>query len=207
MLFFPPITVLVVSAIFAAVLLNSSLPSYLAQVYIEPPHGESTDLRLSSLFTPEVNYWESEIINWSGKWNLDPNLIATVMQIESCGDPLAKSGAGAMGLFQVMPYHFISGEEPYDPQTNATRGLSYLSQAMAAGGGDPRLAMAGYNGGISNAAKIENLWSAETVRYVSWGHNIYSDTLRGFPHSETLDEWLNSGGINLCAQARQRLGL
>ena len=37
---------------------------------------------------------------------LDPDIIATIIQIESCGNPAARSTAGAQGLFQVMPFHF-----------------------------------------------------------------------------------------------------
>ena len=78
---------------------------------------------ISPLFTPEVQAWESEILAWSEKYRLDPNLVATVMQIESCGYQMAESRAGAKGLFQVMPYHFQDGENPYHPSTNAKRGL------------------------------------------------------------------------------------
>ena len=42
---------------------------------------------LAPLFTPEVQYWQTDILRWSESWGLDPNLVATVMQIESCGDP------------------------------------------------------------------------------------------------------------------------
>ena len=40
---------------------------------------------ISLLFTPEVQYWGEEILAWSETYQLDPNLVATVMQIESCG--------------------------------------------------------------------------------------------------------------------------
>jgi soluble lytic murein transglycosylase-like protein len=56
---------------------------------------------LSPVFRPEVQYWSGAIQTWATSTGLDPNLVATVMQIESCGDPLARSRAGAMGLFQV----------------------------------------------------------------------------------------------------------
>jgi soluble lytic murein transglycosylase-like protein len=64
------------------------------------------------------------------------------MQIESCGDPRARSRAGAMGLFQVMPYHFAGGDDPYNPDTNAVRGLAYLKRSLDTANGDPRLALA-----------------------------------------------------------------
>jgi soluble lytic murein transglycosylase-like protein len=119
---------------------------------------------LAPFFAPSVQYWEKEILRWAADWELDPNLIATVMQIESCGDPRALSYVGAMGLFQVMPYHFSPEEAPYNPETNAKRGMAYLSQALNTYQ-DIRLAFAGYNGGIGTAAKHETNWPQETIRY------------------------------------------
>ena len=74
-------------------------------IYMTKVPEENTSTRIASFFTPEIQYWESNILAWAEEKGLDPNLVATVMQIESCGDPLAESPAGAIGLFQVMPYH------------------------------------------------------------------------------------------------------
>jgi hypothetical protein len=46
---------------------------------------------LSPVFTPEVQYWADDIMRWSNAYGVDANLVATVMQIESCGDPQAVS--------------------------------------------------------------------------------------------------------------------
>ncbi len=172
----------------------------------EPDASVTVTARLSQIFTPEVQYWGKRILAWSEEWGLDPNLVATVMQIESCGDPLATSHAGAMGLFQVMPYHFEAGENSYDPATNARRGLGYLSDSLATHI-TPRLALAGYNGGINGVKRPEYQWANETVRYAYWGSGIYAEASAGDQESATLNEWLNAGGASLCAQARQRLGL
>ena len=160
--------------------------------------------QIAMLFTPEVQRWEKEIVDWSNEWGLDPNLVATVMQIESCGDPEAISGAGAMGLFQVMPYHFEGTEDPYKPGTNAYRGLAYLRSALDARGGDIKLALAGYNGGITGAKRPESAWSAEMIRYVYWGTGIYADARKDRSQSDRLNEWLGRGGTSLCAQAANR---
>lgn len=162
---------------------------------------------LAPLFTPQIQYWTDLIIQISTEFDLDPNLVATVMQIESCGDPMALSSAGARGLFQVMPYHFAAGEDPHDPQTNALRGISYLSQALEARQGDARLALASYNGGINGASRPESQWAAETKRYAYWGEGIYQDAVKGKKKSSRLQEWLNAGGAGLCQQASQRLGI
>ncbi len=157
---------------------------------------------ISPLFTPEVQAWEEQILVWSEEYQLDPNLVATVMQIESCGYLLAESSAGARGLFQVMPYHFQEGENPFQPNINAKRGLNYLRQAREAGG-NSRLALAGYNGGIYGASLPEEDWPDETIRYVYWGLRIYKDAQNGLDHSDRLQEWLNSGGASLCRKARE----
>ena len=157
---------------------------------------------ISPLFTPEVLYWGDEIIAWSEMYQLDPNLVATVMQIESCGFLSAESGAGAKGLFQVMPYHFHDGENPFQPDTNAKRGLQYLRQSKEAGG-NSLLTLAGYNGGINGATLPEEDWPEETHRYVYWGLRIYEDTANGLDHSARLDEWLAHGGASLCQKARE----
>ena len=163
--------------------------------------------KIASLFTPEVQYWSANIVAWSEQTGLDPNLIATVMQIESCGDPQARSSAGAMGLFQVMPYHFENGEDPYKPAINARRGLDYLQRALEARNGEIRYGFAGYNGGITGAKRPESQWANETQRYVYWGTGIYEDALKGYAQSDRLNEWLGRGGTSLCNQASQRLGL
>ncbi len=163
----------------------------------------TTRAEIAPLFTPQVRRWTPQILAWAQTWGLDPNLIATVMQIESCGDPQAQSPAGARGLFQVMPFHFAEGEDMFDPDTNARRGLSYLLEALEAQNGDVRLGLAGYNAGINAAKKSEANWPAETKRYVYYGVGIYRDASKGLSQSPTLDEWLSKGGANLCQQAAE----
>lgn len=171
------------------------------------PVINNTPSDLSGVFTPEVHFWASDIDRWSMETGLDKNMIATVMQIESCGDPAATSGAGAMGLFQVMPFHFLTSDDPYAPDTNAARGLAYLVKALEASNGDARLAFAGYNGGISVISLSEDNWAPETQRYAYWAAGIYSEASQGLGVSDRLQEWLGSGGASLCAQAANRVGM
>jgi len=167
----------------------------------------STSTSLSPIFTPEIHYWADSITRWAAVAGLDPNLAATVMQIESCGDPRATSRAGAMGLFQVMPFHFKAGENPYQPDINALRGLDYLKRSLDKAGGNARLALAGYNGGIGVISRGEWTWAAETARYVKYGFPIYEDALSGMTTSASLNEWYGRYGAGLCRQAAQRIGL
>jgi len=167
----------------------------------------SSSSGLSPIFTKEIQHWGIDIVRWANAASVDPNLAATVMQIESCGDPRATSRSGAMGLFQVMPFHFHFGENPYNPETNALRGLNYLSGAFQKGGGNARLAMAGYNGGVGVIARSEWLWPSETKRYVLYGAPIYEDAHNGATSSAMLTEWYQKYGVSLCRQAAQRLGI
>jgi hypothetical protein len=183
-------------------------PAAAANLVAPSPESVVQDIGgLSNVFTIEVQHWNVSILRWASETGLDPNLIATVMQIESCGDPRAVSRVGAMGLFQVMPYHFYGDDDPYNPDTNAARGLAYLLKSITKSGGDVRLALAGYNGGVGVIGRSENAWAAETQRYAYWGSGIYNDAIQGTTESERLLEWLAAGGASLCQQAHQRLGL
>ena len=163
--------------------------------------------RLSPVFRPEVLHWRDSIERWSAAAGVDPDLAGVVMQIESCGDPRAISRSGALGLFQVMPFHFGSDENGLDPDTNAARALAYLGRSLEAAGGDARTALAGYNGGISVAQWDEAMWPEQTQRYVRYGWPLYEDAMRGSVPSAALEAWYYRYGVSLCRQAAARLGL
>jgi len=219
----PPLAVVLVGSILAFLLLGSgSLPAAAAaseqknadllQATFDTPGttaaAEASPAgSISPVFQPEIQYWSGAIQAWAAETGLDPNLVATVMQIESCGDPRARSRAGAMGLFQVMPYHFTDTDDPYDPDTNAKRGLAYLQRSLEKAGGQARLAFAGYNGGIGVIGRSESTWAGETQRYAYWGSGIYTEASSGATESARLQEWLAAGGASLCRQAHARLGL
>jgi hypothetical protein len=172
-----------------------------------PELGTTLNIRLSPVFTNEVLFWEADILRWSDAHKLDPNFVAVVMQIESCGHPTVQSRSGANGLFQVMPLHFSMGENPFDPDLNADRGLSYLARALSLAHGDPTLALAGYNGGHGVIDLDPSLWPEETTRYVYWGSGILTDISKGQQSSERLKEWLEAGGSSLCERSASALGL
>lgn len=162
---------------------------------------------IAPFFTPEVQYWEGKIVEWAAEHNLDPNMVATVMQIESCGHSGISSSAGAQGLFQVMPFHFTRGEIMTDPNTNARRGMAFLVEMLELTDGDVGLAFAGYNGGHRAARGSWNTWVNETQRYYVWSTGIYEEALQGKTTSDTLREWLGAGGASLCSKAAAHLGL
>jgi hypothetical protein len=163
--------------------------------------------RISPVFSREVQHWNDQIVAWAAQHDLDPDMVATVMQIESCGDPNAVSRAGAQGLFQVMPFHFAAGENMQDPDTNAYRGMSYLVERLKQTNGDVGRAFAGYNGGHVAAGSSWDRWAHETQRYYVWSTGIYGEAQEGLTESPTLARWMEAGGASLCRQASQRLGI
>ena len=226
----PPLAVLVIAGLLTLLALNTPIPTAALPADSPTPLPQSANPSINSaeqitpaalssidsstsqtglapIFTEEVQHWANDILRWAAAASVDPNLAAVVMQIESCGDPRALSRSGAMGLFQVMPFHFHVGENPFAPDTNALRGLNYLSRSLATGNGNPRLALAGYNGGIGVISRSERNWPAETKRYVYYGAPIYEDALRGAASSPMLEEWYGKYGAGLCNQAHKRLRL
>ena len=198
----PPLSVLLIACLLTLFALN--IPT---QTLASAPNTGTVSSAISPIFTREIQHWGSDITRWANASSLDPNLVAVIMQIESCGDPRALSSAGAMGLFQVMPFHFRFGENPYNPETNALRGLNYLARSLNTANGNTRLALAGYNGGIGVIARIEWTWSGETKRYIQYGVPIYEDARTGTTTSTALNEWYQKYGASLCRQAGKRLGL
>ena len=214
----PPLAVVCISAILAFFWLGTGSASASPALadnarqeennsVVEAESAGEASSSISPIFQPAVQYWDEAILAWAAAVELDPNLAATVMQIESCGDPQALSRSGAMGLFQVMPYHFGGDENPYLPDTNARRGLAYLKQSWETADGDPRLTFAGYNGGIGVIGRTESAWPAQTQHYAYWGSGIYAEASSGAAESLHLQEWLGAGGASLCRQAASRLGI
>ena len=156
---------------------------------------------LASTFTPEVQVWAPQIQTWSETYRLKPNLIATLMQIESCGDPTARSASGKLGLFQVPADEFRRRDDPFDPDTNAEYALTRFAEMYEAANGDLALAFAAYNGGRDVIDQSPAEWPDETKIYQYWAAGIYEEAERGLSQSPTLVDWLRAGGSNLCATA------
>ena len=187
---------------------STPLPTPVPATVVPPTATLSPEVAnsLAPLFTPEVQYWKDQSLRWSLATGLNPNLIATVIQIESCGNPHIVSPAGAQGLFQVMPFFFKPGEDPKDPDTNAQHGLYILKEDLALAHGDVGLALASYNGGPKILRKAWRYWMHETHLYYQWGSGIYGDASVGASRSSTLDYWLNvSNGDGLCQMAHREL--
>jgi hypothetical protein len=91
----------------------------------------------------------SALFEAAGKqYNVDPKLLASVMQTESAGVPTAASGAGAVGLMQLGKdtAKDMGVTDRTDPQQSIFGGAKYLAQQLDKYGDVPT-ALAAYNAG------------------------------------------------------------
>jgi hypothetical protein len=91
--------------------------------------------------------WAGAIDAAATKAGVDPRLLAAITQAESGFNPGALSGAGAVGLTQLMPGTASGlGVDPTDPVANLDGGARYLAGQLD-GFGRVDLAVAAYNAG------------------------------------------------------------
>ena len=90
----------------------------------------------------------------AGIYGIDPALLGAIARVESSGNPVAVSPAGAEGLMQLMPAtaRRFGVRDPFDPVENvlgAARYLAYLSRRTDAEGARYHLpaVLAAYNAG------------------------------------------------------------
>jgi soluble lytic murein transglycosylase-like protein len=101
---------------------------------------------------------------------IDPALLKGLVSQESGFDPNARSGAGALGLTQLMPGTAASlgVSNPLDPAQSLQGGAKYLRQQLDRFGGDERLALAAYNAGPGAVARYGGVPPySETQNYVN----------------------------------------
>ena len=110
-----------------------------------------------------VRVWCNEIVPYANENNLDPYLVAAVIEVESAGNADAYSTSGAVGLMQVMPrdglasqFQCVNGPcfanrpsmgDLYDPEYNISYGSRYLAGLISHSDGDLRQALMGYGPG------------------------------------------------------------
>jgi len=110
----------------------------------------------------------------AGIYGIDPALLGAIARVESSGNPVAVSPAGAEGLMQLMPAtaRRFGVRDPFDPVENvlgAARYLAYLSRRTDAEGARYHLpaVLAAYNAGERAVVADEVPESIpETRRYV-----------------------------------------
>lgn len=120
---------------------------------------------------------------------LDPARVLAIIRSESAFAREARSGAGALGLMQLLPgtaretarrigLGYAGNAQLFEPRSNITLGTAYLAQVMAQYGGSFVMAAAAYNAGPGRVRQwqgqacvaaerwIEMIPFAETKAYV-----------------------------------------
>lgn len=100
---------------------------------------------------------------------VDPALVAAVIDVESGFDRYALSPAGARGLMQLMPGTALrfGVSDVTDPAQNIAAGTLYLGQLLRQFSGNVRYALAAYNAGEANVRNYGGIPPfAETQDYV-----------------------------------------
>lgn len=103
----------------------------------------------------EATKYDSIIETISNKYNVDSHLVKSVIKAESNYNEQAVSGAGAMGLMQLMPKtaEGLGVKDPFDATQNIEGGVKYLSNMLDRYDNNVELALAAYNAGPGNVDK------------------------------------------------------
>ena len=89
------------------------------------------------------------------KYNVDPSLVAAVVETESRFRTHARSQVGAQGLMQLMPRtgRWLGANNLYDPEQNVDAGVKYLKYLQDRFGGNLKNTIAAYNAGEGNVQR------------------------------------------------------
>lgn len=101
--------------------------------------------------------------------SVDPELVKSVMLVESGFNPAAISRKGARGLMQLMPAtaaeHGV--RDIHDPRQNIAGGVRYLSRLLSNYGGNLEKSLAAYNAGEAAVDRYDGVPPySETQLYV-----------------------------------------
>jgi soluble lytic murein transglycosylase-like protein len=117
------------------------------------------------------------------KYDVDPELVHSIIRAESNYDSQAVSPKGAVGLMQLMPETAkeLGIEDPYDPTQNIEGGVKLLKNLRAEYGQKHDLVLAAYNAGqdavekhngippypetITYIKRVKSYWKPEKTRY------------------------------------------
>jgi soluble lytic murein transglycosylase-like protein len=148
----------------------------------------------------------------AARYQVDPLLVRSVIQVESNYDPLAVSRKGAQGLMQLMPQtaRRFSVKNSFDPFENIDGGVRYLKYLLTLFGDQQSpetLALAAYNAGEGAVLRHGGVPPyRETAQYVrkvaqKWGDAKQAQApKREAPAPEIasyppIDQFVDAGGV------------
>lgn len=105
----------------------------------------------------------------AAKYDVDPALVAAVIEQESTFRTRARSQVGARGLMQLMPStgRWLGAHDLYDPEQNVDAGVKYIKFLQERFGGNLKKTIAAYNAGQGNVDRYNGVPPfAETQTYV-----------------------------------------
>jgi hypothetical protein len=122
----------------------------------------------AEFFAEEIPYGEL-IYEKALKYDVDPALVAAVIEQESRFKPRARSQVGARGLMQLMPRtgRWMGARDLYNPEQNVDAGVRYIKYLDKRFNGDIKKIIAAYNGGEGNVMRYRGIPPfRETRQYV-----------------------------------------
>ena len=146
---------------------DGDAPQTKRDVFFEEMHRISDAVR-ADFFREEIPYGDL-IYEKSKKYDVDPALVAAVIEQESRFRPGAKSPVGARGLMQLMPRtgRWMGARNLYDPEQNVDAGVKYIAYLNKRFNGDLKKIVAAYNGGEGNVMRYRGIPPfRETRQYV-----------------------------------------
>lgn len=142
----------------------------------ESPETESSPVLPKTDPPMSGKRYEEIIQKAAAAYDVDPDLIRGVIQVESGFNASAQSPKGAMGLMQLMPgtARDLGVANPYDPEENIMGGTRYLKKLLNRYDGNVSLSLAAYNWGMGNLENHRNWMPQETRNYVSRITSLYN---------------------------------
>ena len=113
--------------------------------------------------------YDQIISSMAQKYNVDPDLIHSIIRAESNYNSHAVSPKGAVGLMQLMPETAkeYGVKDRYDPIENIEGGVKYLKDLFKTYGQKDDLVLAAYNAGSEAVKKHEGIPPfPETIQYI-----------------------------------------
>jgi hypothetical protein len=120
----------------------------------------------------------------ANRWQIDPELVHAIIQVESNYNPRARSPKGAMGLMQLIPATAgrYGVSDPFDIQQNISAGVNHLRYLLDRFEGDIPQSIAAYNAGENAVVRAGGIPPIDETRdYVRRVTNLYGSANRTWP--------------------------